>query len=112
MSDDNPYRAPSAEFGRRERSKRHSLGPVAASLFAIVLATAFNGGIGLLASVIAVGSWWAYKFRPRPTASEAPEARDFLRRLEGSASSKSTWAEPDGAVSSEPGVDVLGELRL
>ena len=98
MSDDNPYRAPAAAGPKQDR--RRPLGPVLSGLVAIVLATILAGGTGLLASLAAVGSWWAYKFWLRPAAPEVPGARDYLQRLEGSGSelASPSSAEPDGAA--------------
>ena len=60
------------------------MGPIPAGLVAVVLATLFMGVIGLLAAILGVGSWWVYKFWPRPPASDDPGARAFLQQMETS----------------------------
>jgi hypothetical protein len=112
MSDDNPYRAPAAAVERIERRKRRPLGPISAGVVAIVLATVFLGGIGLLASIFAVGSWWAYRFWPRSAPPEDPGVRAYLLRLEESAP-----GEVNPAMSGKPSTDdlegnVLGDIEL
>jgi hypothetical protein len=110
MGDDNPFRtrAPSPPGERRRRP----LGPVAVGVVAIVLATVLMKGTGLLASLLAVGSWWAFKFRPRPMAPDVPEARGFLQRVEESPPDRAAAAESDRPPPSEPAGDFLGDLRL
>lgn len=112
MSDDNPYRAPVSAITPEERRRRRPIGPILAGLVAMILATIWAGSFGLLASVLAVSSWWAYKFWPRPAAPVAPEARDFLRRLEGAGPGEVASAEPAKSTTSEPVGDVLGDLRF
>jgi hypothetical protein len=65
------------------KRRRRVVGPLLAGLIAAVLATALVGSYGLVGSLLAVGSWWTYKFWPRRPAPEAPEARAFIDRLEG-----------------------------
>ncbi len=52
-------------------------------MIAAILATYLVGAYGLVGSLLAVGSWWIFKFWPRPPAPEAPEARAFIDQLEG-----------------------------
>lgn len=71
MSDENPYAAPASPIGPTGPRRRARLGPLAVGTAAIVLATLLSGGKGLLASVFAVGSWWAYRSRRLPPTTEA-----------------------------------------
>jgi hypothetical protein len=65
------------------RPKRRPAGPLLAGSIAIALATRIAGGVGLVAAVCAVGSWWVYKFWPRPWVANEPEAQAFIDQLEG-----------------------------
>ena len=82
MGEDNPFAGLVIE-DEPERRKRRPVGPLMAGLIAAVLATYFEGSTGAIAAVVAVGSWWVYKFWPRPPAPIAPEAQAFVDHLEG-----------------------------
>jgi hypothetical protein len=112
MSEDNPYRPPVAPIGTEEPRGRRPLGPVLAGLVAIVLATFLLGGTGLIASLLGVGSWWVYKFWPRPAAPDSPEARAYLQQLEGWPSQGNAAAGSDPTDQAERLEDVFGNLRL
>ena len=79
------------DFGTIEpeppRERRRAWGPIAVGLSAFPLSYWVFGSSGILACAIAVGTWWAYKFRPRKSAPEAPGVRDFLRSAEEDARS-------------------------
>ena len=68
--------------------------PIMAGIAAIALATLFLGAFGLVAASLAVGSWWAYKFWPRPPAPDPPEARAFLRSMEDPSLDRGTDRHP------------------
>jgi len=73
----------------------------------MVLATVLLRGTGLLASIFAVGSWWAYKFWPRSAPPEDPGVRAYLQRLEESAPD-----EVSPAMSGKPSTDNLEDNVL
>jgi hypothetical protein len=111
VSDENPYRAPTAALGPIERPKHSLLGPVLAGLLAIGLAAIFARGSGLIVAFVVVGSWWASKFRPQTMAPEAPGVSEYLQRLEESPTANGPSAEPSEPTSEQIS-DVLGNLRL
>ena len=89
MSTENPFSPPQAT-DNIVRPKRRTIGPILAGLVAIAVATFLMGLGGLFCALLGVGSWWVYKFRPRPPAMEDPGARDFLRRMENAARTADT----------------------
>jgi hypothetical protein len=94
------------------RRRRRALGPIAAGLVAIFCATLWVGGMGLLTSIVVVGSWWAYKFWPRPPAPETPGARVFLQELEMRSASEVAEVAAAQPQASDQASDVLRDLRL
>lgn len=112
MSEDNPYRAPTIAIRPDPRIRRRLIGPISAGLIAIVLVTLLDGGTGLVASVLGVGSWWIHKFWPRPAMTEAPEVRAYLENL--GADHLGVTVSPDSATPStnEAIDDALGDLKL
>jgi hypothetical protein len=111
MDNENPYRAPSTAEPPARHARR-PLGPIAAGLVAIALGTIWAGGIGLLASSFAVGSWWLYKFWPRPTTPEDAGARAYLQKLESPPREEVAPAEVSGPPLGEDTPDVLRDLRI
>jgi hypothetical protein len=111
MSEGNPYRPPTAVDPAEPRKHRH-MGPILAGLIAIVVATFLLGGLGTLAGIMGVGSWWVYKFWPRSAAPEDEGAREFLQKLESSSNARDSVLRPSESRSDEPATDVLGKLQL
>jgi len=92
MNDDNPFRPPAvSEPGLR--SLRSPAGAILSGLIAIGLATFLMGPLGLIAALLGVGSWWAYRFRPKPPVPDVPAARDYLERLEDGRAAGSAIAQ-------------------
>jgi len=117
MGDDNPYRAPSAPLTSPVRRQSRPLGPILTGIVAIVVATfllwSFGlGTFGLIPSLLGVGSWWVYKFMPRPLAPETEGARQFLRDQEGSPAVGDIAAGTSRRTGDEQAGDLLGDLRL
>ncbi|MGO9466285.1 MAG: hypothetical protein ACLQIB_08240 [Isosphaeraceae bacterium] len=111
MNEDNPYRPPAVtEPGRR--SVRGLLGAILSGLVAIGLATFLMGPIGLIAALLGVGSWWAYKFRPRAAAPDAPAASAYLQRLEEGRTGEAAPGGSDIADIGNSSGEILGNLRL
>lgn len=112
MIDANPYHAPTALIEPNKRRRRRPLGPILAGLAAMILATLLMGVVGLLTSLFAVVSWWAYKFRPTPPAPEVPEARAFLQQLEEVSRGEDPAGESDKSIASQPLDNALRNLQL
>jgi hypothetical protein len=111
MTTENPYHPPRVNDAV-ERPKPHAMGPILGGLVAIVLATLLMGVLGLLAALLGVGSWWAYKFWPRPPAVDDPGARAFLQQMETSPEVADAIAEASQPQPADPPDDVLGGIRL
>jgi hypothetical protein len=111
MSDENPYRPP-AVSDPVLRPKRRHLGPIAAGVIAIVVATILTRGEALIPAILGVGSWWLFKFWPRKSAPDDPSARAFLERLEHSQSMQNDDPTADEGHSREQPLDGLRDLRL
>jgi len=111
VNEHNPYRPPAVtEWGRR--SVRRPLGAILSGLVAIGLATFLMGPLGLIAALLGVGSWWAYKFRPRPAVPDVPAATDYLERLEEGRSVEAAPVESGAQDVGDSSGEVLGNLRL
>jgi hypothetical protein len=104
MSEDNPYRAPTAPFEPDERRGPRPVGPWIVALVAVVLATLMAGLLGLLGALVGIGSWLVFRFWPRPPAPDVPELRAYLDRLEA-------WTPQGGmtAASDAPGPGELAD---
>ncbi len=111
MNEDNPYRPPAvSEPGRR--SMRGTLGTILSGLVAIGLATFLMGPLGLIAGLLGIGSWWAYKFRPSVAAPDVREATDFLQQLEEGRTGEAAPVESSAQVIDDGSNGILGNLRL
>jgi len=110
--DDNPYRAPGAPLNSPDRRQSRPLGPILSGVVAIIVTVFLLGPFGLIPSLLGVGSWWVYKFKPRPWAPETEGARHFLRDLEGSPAGGDGATGPGPAAGAEPTGDLLSDIRL
>jgi len=111
VNEDNPYRPPAVtEPG--PRSVRGPLGAILSGLVAIGLATFLMGPLGLIAALLGVGSWWAYKFRPSPAVPDAPAATDYLERLEEGRTVEAAPGESGAQDNGDSSGGIFGNLRL
>jgi len=111
MNEDNPFRPPAVtEPG--QRSVRGLLGAILSGLVAIGLATFLMGPLGLVAALLGVGSWWAYKFKPRRAVPDVPAATDYLELLEEGRTGEAASVKSDVQDSGGSSGDILGNLRL
>ncbi len=111
VNEANPYQPPTAVDPPTPRRRFHA-GPILSGLFAVFLATILAGPMGLLVSVLGVGSWWVYKFRPRASIQDETGAAEFLQRLESAPSVEKGPLPPSESPPDEPPTNFLGDLRL
>lgn len=106
MSGDGP--SPSPVTSTRPGPKRCAAGPLLSGMIAAAVATFLMGSIDLFAAIVAVSSWWTYKFWPHPAAQIQPEAQAFIDRLDGVRPDEIDLPPPGGASSG----DVFRDFRL
>jgi hypothetical protein len=111
MDDMNPYRPPRVTEAAPPKRKS-AIGPLLAGIIAIVLATLFVGGFGLLVAILGVSSWWGSKFWPRKAVFDDAGAEAFLSRLESAPDVAVESNSPKNEPGKEPGPGPLGEIRL
>ncbi len=111
MNDDNPFRPPAVtEPGRK--SLRSPAGAILSGLIAIGLATFLMGPLGLVAALLGVGSWWAYKFRPKSALPDVPAAKEYLERMEDGRTAEANLADSGAREDHDPSGGALRDLRL